>query len=376
MNTATIQSLQKSYENYWSRIQSLSGQDYAFSDLTLQDRRNRELEILQNVKLDLDPQSHSRLDLEILGFGPLEALFEDESITEILVNESDMVWIERGGKLERFSDFFLNLDSYKRIIDRICEEAKVHVDLEQPQVDGKFRDFRLSLVGPGMTESKYYLSLRRHPKNPWSLNKLHEKNWCNDQQIQDLRNLVADRNNFLVIGNTGSGKTSLLNALLNEISDEDRAILIEDTQELNQPNTASIRLLTRNHVKRGLDEITQTDLIKKSLRLRPDRLVMGEIRGTEAKDFLLMLSTGHGGSMGTLHANDPHQALARLEMLVQMGAPEWSLTTIRRLIFLSLQNIVVVERDFSGSRQLKGIYRLQSLEEWGFVIEKMSDDIK
>ena len=360
----------EAHQIYWKRLHDLSSQDYVFSELTAQEQKQKRQELLIEIQQKLDAKLHVRLEREILQFGPLETLLADEDISEILVNSADAVWFEKGGRLHKADDLFFDHDSYKRILDKICDEAQVHVTLERPHADGKFRDFRVSLVGPGMTSNEYHLSLRRHPKNPWTLERLAKMNWCSDQDFNNLKDLIHEQKNFLVVGGTGSGKTSLLSALLQEVHDHERVILIEDTWELPQPNDASIRLLTRPPVSKGLDEITQTDLIKKSLRLRPDRLVMGEIRGAEAKDFLLMLSTGHQGSMGTLHANDPQQALARLEMLVQMGAPEWSLMTIRRLIFLSLQNIVIVERTTQGERKLKGIYQLQSLEEWGFLIEK------
>ncbi len=362
--------LEKAYRQYWQDLQALESQDFTFSELTYQEKQQKEMALLQKAKAPLPPDLQLRLELEVHGFGALTPHLADETITEILVNEFDTIWIERNGNLLSVADHFICQESYQRVIDRICEDAKAYIDLEKPQIDGKFREFRLCLVGPGITTNKYYLSLRRHPKNPWSLAKLLQSGWCSGHHADLLQKIIQEKHSILVVGGTGCGKTSLLNALLSEISESDRAILIEDTVELNQPNSASIRLVTRSSVQDGLSEITQTDLLKKSLRLRPDRLVMGEIRGNEAKDFLLMLSTGHHGSMGTLHANDPQQALGRLEMLVQMGAPQWSLATIRRLIFLSLQYIVVTGKCSDGRRKLKGIYRLQALEEMGFLLEQ------
>lgn len=366
-----ITDLETAYQKYWLGLHALESQDFTFSELSQQEKKQKEMAVLKNIQSQLPEYLQTRLELEIHGFGALTIHLQDETITEILVNQYDTIWVEKNGRLHSVAEHFICHNSYLRIVERICEEAKAYIDLERPQIDGKFRDFRLCLVGPGITANNYYLSLRRHPQNPWSLEKLRHTGWCDANDLDHLKKIVHEHQNILVIGGTGSGKTSLLNALLIETSAHERSILIEDTMELNQPNAASIRLLTRTSVRDGLSEITQTELLKKSLRLRPDRLVMGEIRGDEAKDFLLLLSTGHRGSMGTLHANDPQQALGRLEMLVQMGAPQWSLTTIRRLIFLSLQYIVVTGRCSDGQRKLNGVYRLQALEEMGFLLEKL-----
>ncbi|RYZ78974.1 MAG: CpaF family protein, partial [Proteobacteria bacterium] len=165
--------------------------------------------------------------------------------------------------------------------------------------------------------------------------------------------------------------TSLINALLQTIPSNERAVVIEDTPEIELPNTSSMKLITREDPQGILKSIDQGQLLKHSLRLRPDRIVMGEIRGGEAKDLLMALATGHGGSFGTLHASDARQALIRLEMLIQMGAPQWNLPAVRRLIHLSLDYILVVEKNAEGKRQFQGIYKICSLEENGFLIEKV-----
>jgi pilus assembly protein CpaF len=150
----------------------------------------------------------------------------------------------------------------------------------------------------------------------------------------------------------------------------DRVVMIEDTSELHSPNSASVKLLTRRDPHGHLRDIHQSDLLKQALRMRPDRIVMGEIRGEEAKDLLMAFATGHTGCMGTLHAETARQALIRLEMLIQLGAPQWGLHAVRTLIWLSLQNIVVVKKDKAGRRVLDGIYRVTALEEFGFLLER------
>jgi pilus assembly protein CpaF len=183
---------------------------------------------------------------------------------------------------------------------------------------------------------------------------------------------VEQRKNFLIVGGTGTGKTSLINALLHTCSDNERALVIEDTAEIELPNLSSMKLLTRQDPQGILKPIDQGQLLCHALRLRPDRIVVGEIRGAEAKDLLMALATGHSGSFGSLHASDARQALIRLEMLIQMGAPQWSLSAVRRLIQLSLDYVLLVGKSANGERQFQGVFKICSLEETGFLIEKVS----
>ena len=173
--------------------------------------------------------------------------------------------------------------------------------------------------------------------------------------------MVQQKKNLLIVGTTGSGKTTILNSLANCIDPFQRVVCIEDTAELSLPNGASCRLLTRHDPNNSFAPIDQGDLLVEALRMRPDRIIMGEIRGPEAKDLIMCNGTGHTGNMSTLHANDPKQALWRLEMLVQLGAPQWDPRSIRQMIRLGLDYIVVVEK-IKGHRQLAGIYKLSSVE--------------
>jgi len=265
--------------------------------------------------------------------------------------------------------------SFKTIIERLLSESQRQLTLEQPSLDVTFKNFRFSLVGEPLTQNSTHFCLRRHPENPWTFSKLIEHKWCTDAELEIIIQLLNSKSSLLIIGPTGSGKTSVINALLNQVPENERCLLIEDNSEICIPNPVSLKLLTREDPFGILPAITQNDLIKKSLRLRPDRLIMGEIRGIEAKDFLLALSTGHSGSLATLHAKDPHEALLRLEMLIQMGAPQWSLSSIRRLIYLSLHHILVVDKNINGKRFLKGIYKINSLEDLGFLLEKLDPEI-
>ncbi|WP_413585331.1 CpaF family protein [Bdellovibrio sp. HCB274] len=334
--------------------------------------RSQKMDLLiQQETQALDSKVARRIRDEYYSWGPLCTLMEDESISEILVNGPENIWFEKAGCLQQHADCFLSEISFRNCIERLSQAAKCFITVEHPSADSSFGDFRLSLIGADLTQSHPHLSLRRHPKNPWTFEKLRDQSWCRSSDIEIFKKLIRERKNFLVIGSTGSGKTSVLNSLLNLLNPNERVVVIEDTSEIALPNSASMKLLTREDPQGILPNVDQTQLVKRSLRLRPDRLVMGEVRGAEAKDFLMALATGHAGSFGTLHAQDAAQALIRLEMLIQMGAPQWNLTAIRRLIQLSLDCILVVGREPSGLRVFKGAYRLCSLEDHGFLVEPL-----
>ncbi|MGZ3782239.1 MAG: CpaF family protein [Pseudobdellovibrionaceae bacterium] len=332
-------------------------------------RSQKAEQILYQRTQSVSDSIKARVYNELYSWGPLSAPLLDEKITEIIVNGPLSIWIESDGQLVKHDDFFFSDLSFRNCVDRICQKANTFITKDYPCADGRFLDFRLSLIGSDLTQNSVHFSLRRHPRNPWTFFKLADKGWCSQNEISVFKKIIEQRKNFLVIGATGTGKTSVLNSFLNLLPQNERVVVIEDTSEIALPNLASMKLLTREDPQGILPMIDQGQLVKRTLRLRPDRIVMGEVRGAEAKDFLMSLATGHSGSFGTLHAQDASQALIRLEMLVQMGAPQWSLTAIRRLIQLSLDYIIVADRNFSGVRYLKGIYRLCSLEENGILLE-------
>lgn len=318
-----------------------------------------------------EPLMRTRILNEFFSAGPLEPLLSSEC-TEIIVNGRDSIWYELDGKLHRHDDIFHSALSYRNFISRMSREASLVASLDCPYADGRWRDLRVHLIIPPASGDQAVITLRRHPKNPWSFERLTSNGWARPDQIEALEALVRDRKNFLIIGGTGSGKTSVLNACLGKTCDDERALIIEDTSELRAPNAISTKLLSRKDPQGHLRDVDQSELLRQALRMRPDRIVMGEIRGGEAKDLLMAFATGHQGCMGTLHADNARQALLRLEMLIQIGAPQWNVQAVRSLIWLSLQAVVVVGKTASGSRKLEGIYRIASLEEIGFLIEKMA----
>ena len=365
-----MENLSALFQEMENSIQNIQTNEFL---LSADDERNLHSEKVKTIvhfyTSSLSIPARKRMVDELDSWGPLCSLLEDESITEIIVNNMNSIFIEKGGTLRRHSDHFFSENSYRNFIDRLCHASHTFITREHPCADGQFGNFRLSVVGDDITGSGVSLTLRRHPKNPWNFDRLLQSQWCKESDISFLKKICEEKSNFLIVGTTGAGKTSVLNSFLSHLPSEERLLIIEDTPEIHMPNQASLRLLTREDPQGILPAIDQCQLVKRTLRLRPDRIVMGEMRGSEAKDFLLALATGHPGSFGTLHAQNAAQALIRLEMLIQMGAPQWNLQAIRRLIQMSLHYIVVAKKTSDGHRRLEGIYKISSLEQNGFLLE-------
>jgi pilus assembly protein CpaF len=326
---------------------------------------------LIRAKTELTADQKTRLRDEFCEWGPLRSLIEDQKVSEVLVNGPYSIWYEKYGQLRKFEDHFLSEITFANFLERLCARANVQINAERPTANGHIENFRLHLVGPELTRGAPALSLRRQSSRSWSLDSLQEMKFLTREHIEVIETIIQARESFIVVGPTGSGKTTLLNACLKAVPSDERCVIIEDTEELHLPNSLCTRLLTRIDMHGTLPAIDQTELVKQCLRMRPDRLVVGEVRSGEAKDLLLALSTGHGGSMGTLHASSAQQALFRLEMLVQMGAPFWTAQIIRRLIGLSLKYILVAEKTQDGQRRLEGIYVITGFEDMGLLLEKV-----
>ena len=365
-----LQALQV-YQDVQNRIQQINLNEFLLGNEDNNERFDKQLKeiVAERIKSE-DPTTQERVTLELESWGPLQSLLENPQITEILVNGHRSIWYEISGKLTLHEDGFFSELSYRNFLDRLSSQAQAYLSLERPIASGVFNNFRLTMTGSELTGKEVQISLRRHPENPWTLEKLAESNWASSEKMNQLKEIIRSKENFLVVGGTGTGKTSVLNALLGLLPTTERVVVIEDTSEIHLPNAACTKLLTRDDPHQILAMIDQSQLVKHALRLRPDRIAMGEVRGAEAKDFLMAMATGHAGSFGTLHAQDPHQALIRLEMLIQMGAPQWGLEAIRRLIHLSLQFIIQIQKGPDGSRFLKGIYKITSLEPHGFLLEE------
>lgn len=355
------------------KVQGLSLKDQYFEDSPDSPRgfdaiKNLVKELIEELPSD----AALRLQQEYFANGPLEALLEDPGITEIIINDFDRLWIEKEGRLLECPDCFLSQWTYEGFLRKLYLEVGQEPTLLHPFIDGEWMGHRIHLVGIyGQDRRNVQITIRKHKKDSWRLEELKKRDWASSEAIEYLKNIMALKKNILVIGPTGSGKTSVLKALLRECEPNERVVILEDSREIEPPNASSTHLLTRMDAREVLPNISLSDLVRQSLRMRPDRVVVGEVRGGEAKDLLLALATGHSGSAGTLHASDAGQALLRLEMLIQMGAPHWSLMAIRRLIYLSLNYVLVCQKNPNGHRTLEGLYRLVTVEESGVIIEKV-----
>lgn len=331
-----------------------------------------------------DSATQTRIESELSGYGPIDQLLLDSGVTEILVNRFDQVFYEKGGRLYQSSDYFYSEQTYHLALDRLAQSCGTYLNREKPFIESQLNKLRITIIFAEISRGQPVLSIRIQPENQWTLPLFEKNNFLNAQQLALIEKIISEKKNFLVVGGTSSGKTSFLQALLEKVAGKvmqetpdktknfERIVIIEDTQELHLPNIASVSLLTRQDPSQTVSDINMDDLLKRALRLRPDRLVIGEIRGAEAKSLLLALSTGHDGSFGSLHARSAQEAMLRLEMLIQMGAPQWSLTSIRKLIAMTVQYIFVLEKK-NGSRKLKAIVEINSLEETGFTLTQLDE---
>lgn len=318
-----------------------------------------------------DPQV-TRIESELNGYGPLDPLLADEAITEILANSFEHIYFEREAQLWPCRDRFYSEQTYEAALERLAQHCGTYLSREKPFVEAQYKNWRITLIFAEISRGTPLLSIRKQPEQKWSLRKLLETNFLNLNQKEIIEELLEAHKNILIVGGTGSGKTSLLQALLSETSASERCVIIEDTQELQLPNPLSSSLLTRQDPANSVSDVSMNDLLKRALRLRPDRLIVGEIRGSEAQALLLALSSGHSGSLGSLHALSASDALIRLEMLVQMGAPQWSLHSVRRLMAMTVDYIIVVAKK-NKKRSITGIYKISSLEEIGFTTELLEN---
>lgn len=300
---------------------------------------------------------------DILGNGPLEPFLRDPQVTEIMVNRHDSIYVERDGKLHQTDLRFLNEDHLRRTIDRIVSRVGRRVDEASPMVDARLPDgSRVNAVLPPIALDGCSLTIRKFAKDPFSAKDLVTLGTLTRAAADVLEACVRGRLNILISGGTGSGKTTTLNVMSSFIPDDERIITIEDAAELQLSQPHVLRMESRPSNVEGQGEVTIRDLVKNSLRMRPDRIIVGEVRDSAALDMLQAMNTGHDGSLSTVHANSPRDALSRIETMVLMAGMDLPVRVIREQVVSAIQLVVHEARMRDGSRRITQISEITGLE--------------
>jgi pilus assembly protein CpaF len=326
------------------------------------------LEIIADHKMPLSAPEKEKIqsDLldEVFGLGPLEALLRDPRVSDILVNSKDVVYIERGGKLEKTDIVFRDDRHVMQIIDRIVSKVGRRIDESSPMVDARLPDgSRVNAIIPPLALDGPAVSIRRFGTGPLSVDTLVELKSVSPEMMHVLAAAVRARISVLISGGTGAGKTTFLNMLSQYIPQSERVVTIEDAAELQLAQGNLIRLETRPPNVEGQGAVRQRQLLVNSLRMRPDRIIIGEVRGEEAFDMLQAMNTGHEGSMTTIHANTPRDALSRLESMVAMGNMNLPEKTVRHQIASAISIVVQCSRLSDGSRKVMSIAEITGMDE-------------
>ena len=300
---------------------------------------------------------------EILGLGPIDTLLRDPDISDIMINGAKRIFVEKSGKLQASQVNFEDDAHLMRIIDRIVSQVGRRVDESSPMCDARLKDgSRVNVIVPPLALDGPTMSIRRFPVDRLSLEKLIANESCSPSMATFLMGVVKGRRNIVISGGTGSGKTTMLNAMSSYIPNDERIITIEDAAELQLQQEHLVRLETRPSNVEGKGEITQRELVKNALRMRPDRIVIGEVRGPEAMDMLQAMNTGHDGSITTIHANTPRDALGRIENMVAMNGYELPIKALRSQISSAIDLVIQIKRMEDGGRRIISISEIVGME--------------
>jgi len=370
---ATRSSERETFQDLKNRIQeTLIAELDPKMDLNRTDEVKRTIEQMYDTILTQENIILSRIErqrlfeaivAEILGLGPIEPLLADDTITEIMVNGPKKVYIERNGKIEKTNIQFESDEHVMRVIDRIVAPLGRRIDESSPYVDARLPDgSRVNAIIPPLSLIGPVLTIRKFARIPLTVEKLIEYGTVTPEAIEFLKACVVARLNIIVSGGTGSGKTTTLNVLSSFIPPDERIITIENAAELQLRQEHVVTLESRPPNVEGKGEVTIRDLVINSLRMRPDRIVVGEVRGGEALDMLQAMNTGHDGSLTTLHSNSPRDTLARLETMVLMAGMDLPHRAVREQIASAIDLIIHQERMRDGSRKIVNIAEVQGME--------------
>ena len=323
--------------------------------------------VIDQEQVPLSPEERRRLirDVadEVMGLGPLQRLLEDPAVTEIMVNRSDQIYVERNGRLSLTGSQFSSDDHLRKVIERIVSKVGRRIDESSPLVDARLEDgSRVNAIIPPLAVNGPSLTIRKFSQVPLTVQNLIDWGSMTPEMAELLSACVRARLNIIVSGGTGTGKTTLLNVLSSFIPEDDRIVTIEDAVELQLQQEHVVRLESRPPNIEGKGAVPIRELLRNSLRMRPDRIIVGEVRGGESLDMLQAMNTGHDGSLSTVHANAPRDAVARLETLVLMAGMDLPLRAIREQIASAVDLIIQVTRLRDGSRRVTHVTEVQGME--------------
>src|SRR2546429_691700 len=335
--------------------------------LALRDRVIDDIRTQLGAEAGISRDDRERLIAEIaddiLGHGPIERLLADDSVTEIMVNGHSDVWVERQGRLYQTTVRFNDDSHLRRIINKMVAQVGRRIDESSPMVDARLPDgSRVNAVIPPLSLSGPLITIRKFATKRLDLREMIRLGTLSEETSAFLQRSTPAELNILISGGTGTGKTTLLNALSQSVPDSERIVTIEDAAELQLKQAHVLRLEGRPKNIEGQGEITIRDLVRNSLRMRPDRIIVGEVRGAEALDMLQAMNTGHDGSLTTVHANAPRDALARIETMVLMAGYDLPLRAIRQQVASALDLIIHLERLEDGTRRVTAITEVQRME--------------
>jgi pilus assembly protein CpaF len=368
---ARARALDEVYQRVQQRLIEDLGQELSDGSVTADDLRPRVNSALQEALLEetmpLSLAEKARLaeDIanDVLGYGPIQTYLEDETITEVMVNGPDKVYIERNGKIEITPTTFIDEGHLRRLIDKIVGEVSRRIDEASPMVDARLPDgSRVNAIIHPLAVGGPFLTIRKFSKDPLMADDMIANKTMTTSLVRFLESAVAGRLNIVVSGGTGAGKTTLLNVLSSFVPDDERIVTIEDSKELQLHQAHVLSLEYRPPNIEGRGEVTIRDLVRNSLRMRPDRIIVGECRSGEALDMLQAMNTGHEGSLTTIHSNSPRDTLSRIETMTLMSGFDLPVRVIREQMSSAIDLVVHLSRLRDGTRRVVSVSEVQHME--------------